>query len=480
MNQSKCQPSVGEIVSLSVCDDIVRGWATTCQRYSSTRGFKLDDKKDHYDIVKLIALFSGPIQNYLPHWQPLPGRENALKMVTPEKELFDLELCNIKLLDSRKDRFGRRTAVWSADAAANDERLPFQYDPKGEQLVIKGSWQIEKLCDHEHDVFEHIAKREKELGLTRDPDIHIPIIVGRLAAADGTGEDREIGGGNKPANCPLVNWKTRSTRKDTMANGGETEHAKYTVVVTKCFRAQSIGQVQLNPLQLVIVYRKLFKILEYLAKLGIHYRDVSLGNVLVDTDPVDPRCLLADFDFSRIEMKRRGSHDEAKPLETSIDDCVSGTRLFWSRNTEAGSRQSAVLTANAAQLKSAQQLLAKAEETSKPNDIAVLEAKSSVARWKEKQKELEDAFIQRQHRYIDDLESAIYTLLYYVSGLKFCGYEVELCLTTRFQAATITRSVDPEVHRLLDAFSDPDQKNAFWNDKWQASLRVALIFLALN
>ena len=64
--------------------------------------------------------------------------------------------------------------------------------------------------------------------------------------------------------------------------------------------------------------------------------------------------------------------------------------------------------------------------------------------------------------------------------MKFCGYEVALRLTTRFQAATITRSVDPEVHRLLDAFSDPDQKNAFWNDKWQASLRVALIFLALN
>lgn len=390
-------------------------------------------------------------------------------MVSPGKKPFDLELSNIKLLDSRKDRFGRRTAVWSADAAGNDETLPFPYDREREQLVIKGSWQIEKLCEHEHDVYEHIAKREKELCLTRDPDIHIPIVVGRLAATDETGEDPLVGGGNQPANHPLVDWKTRSTRKDTMANGGKMEHAKYTVLVTKCFRAQSIGQVRLTPLQLIIVYRKFFKILEYLAQLGIHYRDVSMGNVLVDTDPVSPRCLLADFDFSRIEMRRRGSHDDSDPLETSLDDCVSGTRLFWSRHTEAAFQDYAALTKNSAQLKAAERALEKAKGATQRDEVRIRSHVASVKNWAKEQKKLEEGIIQRQHRYIDDLESAFYTLLYYVSSrYAYCGGKVAFRLTISFQAATLRRN--PDIDRVLDTFSAPDQKLAFWSDHIHVSL----------
>jgi hypothetical protein len=414
MNQIKYQASAGEIISLSLCDNILRGWATSCQRYGSTRGFNLDEVNDHYDIIKLITLFSGPVQNYMPHWEPLPGPENALKMVSSKGQLFDMELANINLLDSRNDRFGRRTAVWSADTVDKRGTLPFPYDPKVEQLVIKGSWQIEKLCDHERDVYEHIARREKELGLDKDPDINIPVVVGRLAQVDESSDGEKTSANNRPSNVPLIKWRTRKTRIDTMVEGGELEYARYTVLVTKCFRAHSIGQVQLNPLQMVVVYRKLFKILEYLAKLGIHYRDLSLGNVLVDTDPVNPRCLLADFDFSRIEMRRRGSQENSGPLQTSLDDCVSGTRLFWSRHTEAALRQSAKLSENTAQLKAAQQRLERLKESSQPDGIPIRSAEAAVRAWSETQSELEQGLVSRQHRYIDDLESAVYTLLYYV------------------------------------------------------------------
>jgi hypothetical protein len=52
-----------------------------------------------------------------------------------------------------------------------------------------------------------------------------------------------------------------------------------------------------------------------------------------------------------------------------------------------------------------------------------------------------------------------------------------LDIVTLFQAATIAQLVnpaDPEIIKSLNMISDPDQKEAFWTDKWHVSLTGSL------
>ena len=260
-------------------------------------------------------------------------------MLSSSNKAFSLELKDVGLLDSRFDMFGRRTAVWSAGIAkiqslSEDHQPPIVDLKDNEQLVIKTSWHIPRLRHHEHNVYRHIERKEKELkeqeGFERDPEVEIPSLVGMMSDKHHDTESLACIGDR-----PLSQWKTRPVRMNPLKRDGDTEYAQFTILITKCRRAVPIGRLGWSEWELIEIYRKLFKNLKHLALLGVHYRDLNMGNILCDASK--QFCLLADLDFARIGKLRRGEIDNNNPatmLETSLDDCVSGNRLFMSGHVQ--------------------------------------------------------------------------------------------------------------------------------------------------
>lgn len=421
---------------MTICGPIVRVWYMNPQRFGSSRGFSLDDPKDTYDIVKVFALFSGPVSNYLPHWKPVAGPKGRLAMKTIDDKPFLLELKDIKSLDTRYDPYGRRTAVWSAgvaqvlsDPGENGPPPPITLEPD-EHLVIKTSWQLPHLRMHEQEVYKHLAKKEKELaeseGFKRDEDVAIPELVGTLR------DD------SPPLECigdkSLAQWKTRLVRRDPLGDDDtKTERKHFTVLVTKCRRAKPIGQERLDEYEKAEIYRKLFKNLEHLGLLGVHYRDLNPGNILCDKATLS--CLLADLDFARIGTQRRAaqalghgagqserelkeiSSEERKLLDTSLDDCISGSLLFMTRHVQKSRELEKELT-RLELARESRSIDLENEKLGEPDKSRHLQIEiDATRRWKRQDAKITEKMheiAKNPHQFIDDLESAIYTWLWIV------------------------------------------------------------------
>lgn len=404
----------------------MRVWYMNPQRYGSTRGFSLEEPEDYFDIVKIVALFSGPVSNYLPHWKPVAGPQGRMAMKTAEGEPFLMELVDVEPIDTRYDPYGRRTAVWSAGLAnvsaidgGKNSKIPEIHLKKGEHLVIKTSWNLPHLRNHEQHVYQHIAKVEKELhaesGFKRDPEVAIPELVGTLLLEVEDSSRRLPCIGDKH----LANWSTRLVPVDPLRADPqcEKEQVFFTVLVTKCRRAKPITHWQLSERQEAEIYRRLFLNLKHLAMLGVHYRDLNMGNILCD--PRSRICLLADFDFARIENRRRGEAErESEIWQTSLDDCVSGNLLFMSRHVQH-SRQRNIEWSNAQQALESTLANHEAEMSGLTDEADRQDAKESFD-YARKYQQLRIDDVQKQlaehhHHFVDDLESAIYTWLWLAS-----------------------------------------------------------------
>ena len=339
-------------------------------------------------------------------------------MLSSSGEAFSLELKDIGLLDSRFDMFGRRTAVWCASIAqshslSGDQKSPAIELEKGEQLVIKTSWHIPRLRHHEHNVYKHIERREMELeeqkGFERDREVEIPSLVGMMSDEHHNAESLECIGDQ-----PLSQWKTRPVRKNPLRRDGDTEYAQFTILITKCRRAVPIVRLDWNEWELIELYRKLFKNLKHLALLGVHYRDLNMGNILCDA--TKQFCLLADLDFARIGKLRRGEIDNNNPatmLETSLDDCVSGNRLFMSGHVQDSLERRGRLALARLTLAAAERIYETKLKTAGSVPITVFDDRRR--RLRQKVMDIEQEMEMNQHRFIDDLESAMYTMFWLVS-----------------------------------------------------------------
>jgi len=340
-------------------------------------------------------------------------------MLSSSNKAFSLELKDVGLLDSRFDMFGRRTAVWSAGIAkiqslSEDHQPPIVDLKDNEQLVIKTSWHIPRLRHHEHNVYRHIERKEKELkeqeGFERDPEVEIPSLVGMMSDKHHDTESLACIGDR-----PLSQWKTRPVRMNPLKRDGDTEYAQFTILITKCRRAVPIGRLGWSEWELIEIYRKLFKNLKHLALLGVHYRDLNMGNILCDASK--QFCLLADLDFARIGKQRRGETDQlASMLETSLDDCVSGNLLFKPIHVQdslerRGRLASARLTLAGAE-RSYQTQLSGSSSRSSLMMSGFHEAR--LARMREAIVKIEREMEENQHSFLDDLESAMYTMFWLV------------------------------------------------------------------
>jgi hypothetical protein len=432
---------MGELLSFTLCGTILRIVFINTERFGTSRGYDLSDPEDWIDVVKIIALFCGPISNYFPFWAP--HELELITMETLEGDTLLVRLEHVEILDRRFDPYGRRTTVWCGEVKMikqlDRNGKEKQVDPRyltdeDEVIVIKASWLLSYLAEHEKDVYRHIEEGDKkeleETGRERDPEISIPVFMGTIKTSERAAETLGY--------PDLADWKTRKFPVNTTQPESREEHACLSIFATKCFKAVTILGASISIAKLVTVYRKLFKTLRYLARRGIHYRDMNLGNILRDL-LTQERCLLTDFDFARIEMQRRG-HPRGEHLhfwETSKDDCVSGNALFMSSYVQEGvakkealERQERITPELRQQLQRAEaaleeQKLLKQSAIHDPTIDDQIEAlgetckdlEKNVAQGEKEEQRYRDMMRPTAHRYLDDCESAIYTLLWIVSNL---------------------------------------------------------------
>ena len=413
----KHHPLTGEVLCFGLCGDILRGHFLSPQRFGSTRGFSMEDEEDYLDIVKMIALFSGPVGNFMPSWGPKPG--DTISIRTPKQGTIDVTLDKVSLLESRFGPYGRRTTVWQAEvkrSKGKGKKGSHRIDiAPGEVLVIKASWLLSRLAKWEATVYEHIAEKEaervKRTGVKRDPDIGLPEFIGQVIDASQT---ESLGPHH------LGQWESRQVPKRNIP-GRSMEQACASIFVTKCFPAQTIDRANLSLSQLAKIHLGLFKTLNYLASLGVHYRDLNLGNILYDLSS-GTRCLLTDFDFARLNLRSRGEPDldeeKDEAWDISIDDAISGNVLFQSRSAHAARECYDRLEVAIFAEVEAKTELAKVQAEKDPSAKTIMRRKRILTKSSKSVDALIAELRGHRHRYVDDLESAIYTILWVV-GLPF-------------------------------------------------------------
>jgi serine/threonine protein kinase len=205
-----------------------------------------------------------------------------------------VHLRGIKRIGARDFRSGSRcTAIWSATIAritdhrglfVTNEDETFQLE-QDEVAIIKASWQPSEMLSPEINVHQHIERAlqaDREAGRPIDPEIALPRSLGIVSDSSGL---ESLGVES------FSHWRTRGKEPD--------DELEPCLFMTKSFQAAPAFTLDLSPIELSEVYRKLFKTLKYLGSIGIRHRDLSPGNILVDVKNRE-RCLLVDFDFSRI------------------------------------------------------------------------------------------------------------------------------------------------------------------------------------
>ena len=183
---------------------------------------------------------------------------------------------------------------------------------------------------------------------------------------------------------------------------------------------------QLSLKQRLQVLRHIFQCLWIAACLGIHYRDINTGNILhtlvKHLDPQDQTSLigyLIDYGnarildqrriYTRLDQRMHGNTD----IQLRLDDARSANLLFLSTRSTAVLQAHQRYTQAAKALTAENQRRAQADKADKSNETweedLLTELESDV---KEAEKELGAIGL---HRYIDDLESAIYAHVFQVS-----------------------------------------------------------------
>jgi serine/threonine protein kinase len=161
----------------------------------------------------------------------------------------------------------------------------------------------------------------------------------------------------------------------------------------------------------------LFKTLNYLAALGVHYRDLNLGNILYELSS-GTRCLLTDFDSARLNLRSRGDLDldeqQNKAWDISIDDAMSGNVLFQSRSAHAARECCDRLEVAIFAKVQAEANLEKVQAEKDPSAKMIIVRKGNLKRAVKSVDDLVNELRGHRHRYLDDLESAIYTMLWVV------------------------------------------------------------------
>ena len=413
------------------------------------------DTQDFEDIVMTILWFSGPCHRFLPVWAPT--EQMIIQTMNEERrQLGKYMLRNVRLLDSQHSLWGRRTAVWSCEIDPTASQQGRSRMNQGENLIIKLSWNISRLRQHEQNVYRHIMEKQQQ-GVVLGEKLHIPTPIGFVYSSSISGKDHPV---------DIADWRTRPAM---MTDESGEEYLQATTLVTKCKKAVEVFGLKMQPKAFLCYFRRFFSMLRYLATCEIHYRDVNPGNILCDAE-THSICILADFDFSRIGMLPRGSKDnKAKPLspyQASLDDSISGSLYFMCRRVQK-------ILALRAEFDNVKARVLASERMCK-EDPSSLDAAEQHEDDKRRLEKVLQEITTHYHTYIDDAESTVYNMLWIVSLLRLSttGWQRAHASFLNFFVIQVAFMQTPSLRfppPSLRSMHIPSAKQDIWETVWVVS-----------
>lgn len=355
--------------------------------FSTSPAYSFKKPEDYEKIICAVALLSGPPCLVSEQWEP--SHDEILSVQKADGQCVQYQLTSVKRLAISPVIWGSRTAAWSAVATrvgkVDHEKLP---------LIIKSTWLPDRLYSHELDILGHIdASRNRCLANESFVPL-LPFPVGHAI--------NKIPGSTT---C-LAQWRT--------ANG----RTRNSTMVTFCEEGSHVDQKRPTLRSHTRFHRSLTKTLGWLAKHGIHYRDLNNGNVLRTANGL---CVLIDFGNARYLKRPRGQTGN-QPVEAwklSLDDARSGTLMFMARRIHALTVESDNYRIQEEEYNSYRLQLERPNPLTEASELAKLEEIEALIL--EARQELHN--IHKQHCYIDDAEAQLYLMMQQVRGLLILAFK---------------------------------------------------------
>ncbi|CEH12431.1 Protein kinase-like domain [Ceraceosorus bombacis] len=398
------------------CKDIVRLWCFTANAYTVTRALRIHEEEDLLDFC-MVLLFCTKDDQLLQRWRPNHD-SRFLRPIQGSRpfQLFSASGNKNNIYDRamvRPSLVGSRTAVFlhcptsvdleNAQLTEAEHRALFF---EGRLLFVKASWRPPRLIGHELNMLLRIQRGEQLLKSKNHAswqDIEAPTPIALLP----------------------MDWVTWP------ASGSPA--LKLDILAFAQHQGVAFGYKDAEA-DLAQIFGQFARQLAAYAELGLHYRDLNPGNLLMTRRQGSQRArlVLADHGNVRVGVAREDpmpTCEEADWLGWAADDTRSANQLFLAHSTSNCGRHAALFLLEekarhkyTADLKTLESL-----ESSKNSEIVRLrrdieEASQNMAINRKK------AFI-KSHRYIDDLESMIYLYLYTISCRGGSQIRIELLRT---------------------------------------------------
>lgn len=442
-------------------------WEFDARSFASSLVCRLDDPEHAEQFVDIIGFLTWPENPHFQRWKPDLQGINIKPLGKPvERWTWTDEETPYKYLDIREALFGSRTVVVSGAArpASPTEEAP----AVSVNVFIKAWWDFQNLEVHELKMLSALHRPESEplerklgdLDLSSDdPQLEAdpvasrlvdPKVIDSLPKALGTIKDDKVD--------PAV-WATQPLplRPEgevfticIMATSGPRGHRMPT---TKSATFLCDGEIIVLGLRNYgEILLGVFESLWYAASKGIHYRDINLGNIMWIWVEGRAVGVLIDFGNARHldQLRRPPTETSAFGIEydISLEDGHSGTPTFMSIHAikvEAARRE----------------LRESMQDLQQPDDIGQAERLAREAR-------VDEALTRIRivtHRYIDDLETAIYAFVVevgervLVEGDSSLAHKSKACPS---QMSWICGIIDEKWADIVNMLKSGTEKEPIW------------------
>jgi hypothetical protein len=364
--------------------------------------FLLDPDVKHYDSrppnLKNVELLSLRGDIKASNWEAHVGQGINWERVSWDWEKDDSENPIFEYLEIRDGLFGHRTTVITGNARLAEEA---QTNAIWQTVVVKGLFLPKGVAYHEYRMLILLEGPDTPGSDKLDPrkprpDSISPSVIERLPRAVGMFADY--------IDLPWRNSKVGDNPVD---------HLGYQSLMTVCSVGERlalkkpIGKMDKSKSRPEIsglrgygqLLKGVFECLWFAASKGIHYRDLNQGNIMWTMKDGQIIGYLIDFGNARYLNQPRQSNLSRGENNTALlceDDARSATYYFQS-----------VWSMEAKKKEALYQQAVRERGRAKP-EFRADEDELVTAAW--------EAVVRATHRYIDDLESALYLISWQVSS----------------------------------------------------------------
>lgn len=369
------RPLTSHVYFLTWCGKIVRLWYVDAANAGHSRPVSLKNAEDRLEIGRFLCLLtSAECRGVLAgRWDPT--RDLPVQAVLDSKTIpVDWDPKHPpKLLHNRSWPFGSRTAVWQG-------KTPEMVTDKDQsrRLFLKCSWVPQHRLGHE-------VKMQQCLEGVK-------------------GSPRPLGSAVIPSHVIEEGFKVKTLQQlDPTARDGQT--GLYLCAIVYEHRIGRIIDSKIPTSTLAYLHAQLVDTFLSYAQKDLHYRDLNAGNMLIQ-DGSEDKLLLIDQGGMRESLRPRGEEwrgNLTAILKRAQDDARSANPMFlpsaYHTSVSVGKRWAI----NMAKVEIDQGRL----QSGTPEDLQAEMERLAISKLP-RLRELLLSLIQLSHRYIDDLEGALY------------------------------------------------------------------------